>query len=482
MKVLVTGATGFIGRALVPHLLHEGHQVVVWARSVDGARNALGADVEIVSARAGLDALTAAVSRCDAVVNLAGEPILGKRWTAARRQALEQSRVGVTADLVRAMAAAPSKPRVLVSGSAVGIYGDRAGEVLTETSAPGDDFLAGLCQRWEAAAQAARALGVRVVTVRTGVVLGRGGALAQMLPPFKLGAGGPVGSGRQYFPWIHLLDMVRLLAVAIVDDGLQGPVNGVAPEEATSRTFATALGRALHRPAFLPLPAFVLRLIFGEAAVVLLASQRATPRALLDRGFRFAFPTLDAALRDIVDGAPVDINRASAQAPDDPADRAYLAANRPTFELRASTIVNAPLQETFAFFSRAENLGLLTPPSMAFTILNAPAAVTRGTTIDYKVSVGPVRLAWRTLINSWETGRQFVDVQQAGPYRVWWHQHAFRADGDRTVMEDRVCYTPPFGPIGRLANRFFIAPTLRAVFQYRHDVIRLRFGVAPSAG
>jgi uncharacterized protein (TIGR01777 family) len=190
---------------------------------------------------------------------------------------------------------------VLVSGSAVGWYGDRGDERLTEQSTPGGDFLAQLCRQWEEAATAAQASGVRVVLSRTGVVLGRdGGALALMLPPFRLGLGGPIGSGRQYLPWIHLQDLVAFIATALADDRYRGPVNGVAPQEATSRMFAAALGHALHRPAILPAPAFALRAIFGEAATVLLASQRVEPRALRDHGFGFAFPDLAPALASII--------------------------------------------------------------------------------------------------------------------------------------------------------------------------------------
>jgi len=311
MRMLVTGATGFIGRALIARLRRDGHAIVAGVRSEERARRVLGADVELVRASGG-DALAAAVARADAVVNLSGEPVVGKRWTAERRRVLEESRVGVTRDLVSAIAAASPRPRVLVSGSAVGWYGDRGDERLTESSSPGDDFLARLCRAWEEAARAAETSGVRVVTLRTGVVLGPGGgALAQMLPPFRLGLGGPVGSGRQYFPWIHLQDLVSAIAAAIGDDRYRGPVNGVGPQEATSRTFASALGRALHRPAILPMPALALRVIFGEAANVLLASQRAEPRVLLTNGFTFAFPDLDGALADIVGGAPA---RAIAQA------------------------------------------------------------------------------------------------------------------------------------------------------------------------
>src|SRR5215470_3739010 len=227
---------------------------------------------------------------------------------------------------------------------------------------------------------AAEAAGVRVVLIRTGVVLGRnGGALAQMLPPFKLGVGGPIGNGRQYLPWIHLHDHVSSIAAMITDDRYRGPINVVAPQEATSRTFAAALGRALHRPAILPLPAFALRVIFGEAAVVLLAGQRVAPAVLQANGFSFAFPTLDAALADIVGGPPIAIGPAAGQprsgaARKDQSD----ATNSARYELRATTIVDAPLGDAFAFFSRAENLGLITPASMQFALTSPAPSIAEG--------------------------------------------------------------------------------------------------------
>lgn len=470
MRVLVTGATGFIGRALIPLLQRDGHSVVAWVRSEASARSLLGAEVELVRADAGFDVLVSAVERCHAVVNLAGEPLMGGRWTAARRAILEDSRVKVTDLLVRAIAAAKTRPGVFISGSAVGYYGDRAAETLTETSTSGDGFLARLCRQWESAAQPAEVRGLRVVRLRTGVVLGRaGGALAQVLPPFEFGLGGPVGSGKQYLPWIHLHDLVKIIAVALVDDRYRGPVNGVAPEQATSRSFARALGRALHRPAFLPLPALVLEAIFGKAATVLLASQRVAPHALAERQFAFEFPTLDAALEDIVGGAIVTI--ASARSRPEGAGNAR-------YELRTRTVVDAPLEETFAFFSKAANLGLITPAAMKFSIQGQEPPMAKGATIDYHVRVGPLPVRWRTRITRWEPGRSFVDLQESGPYRLWWHEHTFEADGERTVMEDRVYYTPPFGLLGRLANRVFIRSTLRKIFQYRGDVIRLRFGVS----
>jgi uncharacterized protein len=463
MRVFVTGATGFIGRALVPRLQRDGHTVIVWTRSAARARARLGADVEIVTGPLGGPAAIGALQGCEGVVNLAGEPILGQRWSRTRRAQLESSRVQLTEQLVDAMAAAGVRRTVLVSGSAVGYYGDRGDEILSESSPHGNDYLAELCIRWEWAARKAENLGARVVLLRTGVVFGReGGALAQMLPPFRLGVGGPIGSGRQYVPWIHLHDLVSVIATALTDARYWGPVNGVAPEPVTARDVAYAIGGALHRPAALPVPAVALRTIFGEAAVVLLASQRVEPRELTACGFDWEFPSLGAALDDILDDRAVSI--------------VHRGASDGRYELRVKAIVNAPLDRTFAFFSKADNLGLLTPASMKFAIEGAAPAMATGTVIDYRIAIGPMPLSWRTRIAEWEPGRSFVDVQDKGPYTLWRHRHAFEDDGGRTVMEDRVLYTPPLGPLGRIANRLFIAPELRRIFQYRRDIIRLRFG------
>ncbi len=286
MKVLITGGTGFIGRALVPALRAGGDHVVVWTRDADRERS-----------------LAAAIDGCDAVVNLAGAPILGARWTPGRRNELYDSRVGLTSDLVRAWGAVRRPPRVLISGSAVGVYGDRGDQWLTEQSAGGDDFLARLCAGWEAAARGAERLGARVVLLRTGVVLGAdGGALAPMLPLFRAGLGGPVGSGRQFLPWIHRHDLVRVIEAALTDNRLRGPVNGVAPAPVTSRQFAAALGGALRRPAVLPAPSFAVRALFGEAATVLLGSQRVDPAALRARRFTWTYSDIGCALGHIVAG------------------------------------------------------------------------------------------------------------------------------------------------------------------------------------
>jgi uncharacterized protein (TIGR01777 family) len=235
----------------------------------------------------------------DAVVHLAGESIAGGRWTEARKRRIRDSRVSSTRLLARALAQLASPPRVLVAASATGYYGDRGAEVLREESAPGAGFLAGVCREWEAAAEPAARHGIRVVHLRIGLVLSRdGGALASLLTPFRLGAGGPVGSGAQYWSWITLDDLLGAILHALTTEALAGPVNAVAPNPVTNREFAKTLGRVLRRPALLPLPAFAARLVLGEMAdALLLASARVVPARLQATGYAFRAPTLEGALR-----------------------------------------------------------------------------------------------------------------------------------------------------------------------------------------
>lgn len=293
LTVVVTGATGLIGTALVERLRVSGHTV---RRLLHSPRGSVAGDVVWDVARAALpvDALLGA----DAIVHLAGEPI-AHRWTDERKRAIRESRVRATEQLARGVRALDTKPRVFLSGSAVGYYGDRGDELMDETSVAGSDFLARVCVEWEHATAPIANAGVRVVLLRTGVVLNpAGGALARLLPIFRLGAGGPVGSGRQWFSWVGLADHVRATEHALVTDALRGPANLTAPNPVTNAEFATTLGRVLKRPALVPVPAFALRLLYGEMAeATLIAGQRVLPKALSASGFTFAEPTLEGALR-----------------------------------------------------------------------------------------------------------------------------------------------------------------------------------------
>lgn len=297
-RIAITGATGFLGRALARSLTADGWSVVPVVRRRTGDGQALW------DPAAGTIEATA-LAGVEAVVHLAGESIAGSRWTAARKRAIRDSRVGSTRLLATALAALDPPPAVLVSASAVGIYGDRGDEILTEASPPGTGFLPDLAVAWEAAAAPAAQAGIRVVHPRFGIVLApSGGALAEMLPFFRAGLGGPIGDGRQWMSWLTRDEAVAIIRFAIETPALRGPVLAVSPNPVTNRDFATALGAALHRPALLPVPAFALRLRFGELAdAALLASHRAVPAALEAAGYRFQHPELRAALRLVLGSA-----------------------------------------------------------------------------------------------------------------------------------------------------------------------------------
>jgi uncharacterized protein (TIGR01777 family) len=297
MRVTVTGATGRVGGALVSALRGRGDDVTVLSRSPGKARQALaGVDAVAWDPTAG-PAPDEALAGRDAVVHLAGEDV-AQRWTEDAKRRIRDSRETGTRNLVAGLRASEPRPRVLVSASAVGWYGARGDEELDEQVPAGDDFLARVVTAWEREADRAADLGMRVVEVRTGVVLDKdGGALSKMLPFFRLGIGGPVAGGRQYLPWIHLDDIVGIYLAALDGDGWSGPVNGTAPEPVTNRDFAHALGRAIHRPAFAPVPALAVRALYGDMAEMVTQGQRAVPRRPLELGYRFRHPELDDALR-----------------------------------------------------------------------------------------------------------------------------------------------------------------------------------------
>ncbi len=302
MRLLLLGCSGFVGRELVPFLLELGHELTVVSRqsqpfpALEGERLVtLQADPSDPASWQH-DGLLQALAAAEGVVNLAGEPIAEKRWTAAHRQLLIDSRVRTTELLVQAMAALDQPPRVLVNASAVGYYGTSAEGRFAESSPAGGDLLAEICQRWEEAA-AARPASCRLVILRIGIVLGPdGGALGKMLPVFRMGFGGPVGSGRQWMSWIHRHDLCRLVAASLDDPSYAGVYNAVAPQPTSMGAFAAGLGRVLGRPSLLPVPGPVLQLLLGDGAQVVLEGQHVSPQRLLEQGFAFSYPELSGAL------------------------------------------------------------------------------------------------------------------------------------------------------------------------------------------
>lgn len=297
MKILITGATGLIGRALQKSLKNEGHDLLLASRSGPKSANQIKWTVETGFSE------PEKLENLDAVIHLAGESISALRWTEAKKAAIRDSRVLGTRSVVNAIAGLRHKPKVFISGSATGIYGDRGDDTMNESSKPGGTFLAEVCKEWEAESCRAEGLGLRTVLLRTGIVLSKdGGALAAMLRPFKMGIGGVVGSGRQWMSWVSLDDVVDAINFVLENENIQGPINVVAPNPVTNKEFTSTLGKVLHRPTFLPLPELAVKLIFGEMGrALLLDSNRVIPGRLDEAGYKFKFTDLQKALENALE-------------------------------------------------------------------------------------------------------------------------------------------------------------------------------------
>ncbi|MEG4031007.1 MULTISPECIES: thylakoid membrane protein ThyD [unclassified Microcoleus] len=307
MKVAIAGATGFVGSRLVEKLQAAGHQVVVLSRDAAKAGRVFPAsaypNLEVVAyTPAESGDWQKSIAGCDAVVNLAGVPIAEERWTEARQQAILDSRRLTTAKLVEAIVNANPRPSVFVSASAIGYYGTSETAEFDETSPAGNDFLAAVCKDWEAAAQPAKNAGTRLAILRLGIVLGMGGALAKMLPPFKLFAGGPIGTGKQWFSWVHREDVVDLILYALQNLPVEGVLNATAPNPVRMNELCQTLGEVLQRPSWLPVPGFALEMLLGDGAKLVLEGQKVLPKQTLASGFEYQYPTLKLALEEILAG------------------------------------------------------------------------------------------------------------------------------------------------------------------------------------
>jgi hypothetical protein len=305
MKVAITGATGFVGSLLVQRLHAQGHKIVVLTRKTAFAKKVFPSEafpnVEIVAYTPNASgSWQSVIASCDGVVNLAGEPIGEGRWTPERKQEILNSRKLGTQKIVEAIANANPKPTVLINASAIGYYGTSETATFDETSLSGNDFLAQVCQAWEAEARKVKDAGVRLVILRFGIVLGNGGALGKMIPPFKLFAGGPIGSGRQWFSWIHVEDLVSLILEALTKPEIEGVYNATAPNPVRMADLSQTLGQAMNRPSWLPVPNFAIEALLGDGAMVVLEGQQVLPKRTVETGFEYKHPNLQSALRQIL--------------------------------------------------------------------------------------------------------------------------------------------------------------------------------------
>lgn len=298
MLVVIAGGTGFIGNALLEQFVKGKHQVILLSRDAGSLKHL---EKDTVSAEQWdaktIDTWAKRLDGADAVVNLTGEPIAAKRWTPSQKERILKSRVDATKAIVSAIEKVKNKPAVLINASAVGYYGNVEKGDVTESHPKGSDFLAGVCEKWEQEALAAEKHGVRVVVLRIGIVLAKnGGALSKMIPPFKMFAGGPLGSGKQWFPWVHRDDVAGAILFAIKNEKVAGPINVTAPEPVTMKEFCKTLGKVIRKPSWAPVPAFALKILLGEMSDMLLTGQRAIPKKLQEAGYTFKYPKLEKAL------------------------------------------------------------------------------------------------------------------------------------------------------------------------------------------
>ena len=347
-----------------------------------------------------------------------------------------------------------TKPRVFVSASAIGIYGNRGSEALEESSPPGNGSLADLCRDWEREIFKAAMLGIRTVALRIGIVLGKeGGAMKMMLPSFRLGLGGPLGDGRQWMSWIHVRDVAGLVLHAIENDTLVGVVNTVSPNPVTNQDFTQTLAAELKRPALLRVPALALRLVFGEMSGLLLDSQKVSSKAGVS-GYQFVYPRLNNALREV--------------------------CSHFNHELLMEQWVPLQLERVFPFFSEAKNLEVLTPDFLGFRIIGQSTKnIEKGTRINYHLKLHGVPFNWQSLITDWRPNRGFSDSQTRGPYSLWFHRHEFIEKNGGVILRDRVAYKMPFGVVGDVLLHGFVRRNLDQVFMFRRRKIGELFGSLP---
>ncbi len=457
MKILITGATGLVGIRLMEELILSGREDIrILTTSKNRAQKNINFPVEIFEWNPLQNKIEAgALENVDIIFHLAGESVAEGRWSSERKKRILDSRVKGTQLILDEISRSKTSPKKFISSSAVGIYGsDLSDKVRTIDSEYGDDFLADVCKAWEATLLNHQVDGMKAHTLRTGIVLSsEGGALTKMLTPFKMGAGGILGSGKQYMSWIHRDDLVGAFIFLMDNDCKQKAYNGVSPTPVTNKEFTKILGRVLSRPTFSPVPGFMLKLIFGEMSEILLKGQKVMPNELIAEGYNFQYEELGAALEEIL---KYDLNG--------------------EVLFQRYQWVNSPVNNVFSYFSEAKNLEKITPDYLNFKILGMNTdKIESGSLIDYKLQIHGLPFKWKTRINDFNDGHSFVDEQLKGPYSKWVHKHDFIPVKQGTLISDRVVYKIPLGFLGKLVAGWFIKRDVTNIFNFRNSVINKTF-------
>ena len=449
MKILVTGATGFVGKKLVSELVNRGHKVSILSRDSKSAQRRMPIECEIHRWEPELyPPPSQAFDDVNAVIHLAGANIADGRWTSSRKKSIRDSRVLSTRNLVSTLKSLQNPPKIFLSASAIGFYGNQKLVELYEDLEPGSGFLAEVCKEWEHEAFVAKDHNIRTIALRIGLVLGyEGGALKKMLPPFWAGLGGNLSDGSQWMSWIHIKDLVSMIIHSIENKSVEGAYNAVSFEPVTNKIFTKCLAKILRRPAFFPVPKFVLKIILGEMSDLLLGSLKVSSTKIIETGFDFKYPDLSSALSDI--------------------------CKNPNNEFVVEHWIPLPIDKMFSFFKEPKNLEKITPDYLKFKVLNQSSVeINKGTKINYRLKLHGIPIWWQSKIVDWEPNHKFSDIQTHGPYNHWYHTHEFEEKDGGTLIRDHVKYKLPFGIPGNCLAGSWVQKDLENIFAFRKKKIQ----------
>lgn len=459
MNIIMTGATGLIGKKLGIELVKRGHHLTALVRNVEKAKLELPFPCKLITWDSDKKIEQSLLLETDSIVHLAGESVAGPRWTKKRKQKIYNSRVLGTKNLVDSVLESGKKLNSFVSGSAIGYYGDAGDELLSETASCGQGFLAQVCFDWENTLKPLASL-TRLSIVRTGIVLTHeGGALKELLPIFRTGGGGAIGSGKQWMSWIHIDDIVQIFANAVEKESYSGIINGVSPHPVTNQEFSQTLAKIMGTFSFMKVPSIGIKLGLGEQSEIILGGQKVNPKSLQRLGYAFKFEKLSNALNQILE--PLR----------------HPKTKKIVDTLTAYQWVPKKRSELFPFFSEAKNLEKLTPDFIGFKITNeSKGPMAAGKLIEYDLKLHGIPIHWKTEITEWNEGKSFIDNQIKGPYSLWHHKHEFEDLGGGTLMTDHVRYKIPAGALGKLFAGWKVKSDVTEIFSYRKTVIQKLFG------
>lgn len=457
MKLLITGATGFIGSRLCEKLLLDGHELICLTRNIDKAKTMLPLPVKFVEWSEMQNNGERYLTDIEGVFHLAGENVGEKRWSEKQKELILNSRKKLSLNLVELVNKYAKKCSFFIGASAIGFYpNSQNNNWIDENSANDKNFLAQVCSAWEQSTDDLDK-NIRKVLLRIGVVLGHdGGMLKKLLPIYRKGIAGTVASGKQWMSWIHIDDIINMFVFSMKNIELEGVFNAVAPNPVQYNEFNKFMSTYTQRPAIFRVPAMMLKLIMGDASILALSSQRISSAKIQSFGFEFKFQNIESAIKNICQFLELPPRKKQ---------------SFHHYERRAQ-FIDRPIEEVFNFFKQASNLEKITPPFLNFKVLyQSTSEIQEGTNFKYQLKLHGLPIRWTTIITEWKENERFVDFQKTGPYQVWYHRHLFVPLQNGTLIIDEVRYRLPFGILGEIFALPFVKKDVKNIFDYRQKVI-----------